>query len=310
MRIGYPCLNLTLKRSSNSTFRLKSYSENRLNETVKSNLEHLLNVLKFNFNNGILFFRISSGLIPFASHPICKSDWGNSFKSQLTETGEYIKKNNFRVSMHPSQFVILNSKHERIIENSIKELHYHCKLLDGMGLPHDAKIQIHVGGAFGDKKTAKDDFINTYNKLDEKLKNRMVIENDERSYSLGDCIDINKQTGVPIVLDTLHHEHLNNGENIEEAILLAAKTWKNPFDGVQIIDYSSQSKGDRKGKHAQTIDKNHFIKILHTIEKIMAKYSCDMDLMIEIKDKEKSALAALEWIRSLSRMSNYKSIKG
>ena len=201
--------------------------------------------------------------------------------------------------MHPSQPVVLNSKHKRIIDNSIKELHYHCKLLDEMELPHDAKIQIHVGGVWWDKKTAKDDFINIYNKLDEKLKNRMVIENDDRSYSLGDCIDINKQTGVPIVLDTLHHEYLNNGENIEEAILLAAKTWRNPFDGIQILDYSSQSKGDRKGKHTQTIDKPHFIKILHIIEKIMTKHSCNMDIMLEIKDKEKSARASLEWIRSL-----------
>lgn len=74
MRIGHPCINLTLKRSSNSTLRLKSYSENRLNETVKGNLEHLSNILKFNFNNDILFSGISSDLIPFASHPICKSD--------------------------------------------------------------------------------------------------------------------------------------------------------------------------------------------------------------------------------------------
>ncbi len=90
----------------------------------------------------------------------------------------------------------------------------------------------------------------------------MIIANEDRLYSLRDCIDINKQTGVPIVLDTVHHEILNNWENIEKAISFAAKTWKNTFDGIPILDYSSQSKGERKGKHIQTIDKTHFTKLI------------------------------------------------
>jgi UV DNA damage endonuclease len=89
--------------------------------------------------NNILFFRISSDLIPFASHPICKFDWDSYFNSELTEIGEFVIKNNMRISMHPDQFVILNSDNEKIIQNSIRELQYHFKVLETMSLSYDAK---------------------------------------------------------------------------------------------------------------------------------------------------------------------------
>ncbi len=262
MRIGYPCINLTIKSPYPSTFRLKSYSEKRFLETVKNNLNHLLSILNFNKRNDIYFFRISSDLIPFASHPVCEINWNEVFKAELEEIGDFINKNNIRVSMHPDQFVILNSKSEDIIKNSIKELQYHCKLLDSMRLPSSAKIQIHVGGVYGDKKKAKKDFANNFNTLLEKgLQRRLVIENDDRSYSLKDCLEINSETGVPIVFDTFHHDCLNNGETFQQAIYSFVKTWDYPIDGNPIIDYSSQSIGERKGKHTKTLDKNHFLQI-------------------------------------------------
>ncbi len=136
MRIGYPCINLTIKNPNSSTFRLKSYTEKRFNETVLNNLDHLLSILKFNKINAIYFFRISSDIIPFASHPVCEIDWRDTFKVKLREIGDFITKNNMRVSMHPDQFVILNSKNEEIVKNGIRELEYHCELLDSMKLPY------------------------------------------------------------------------------------------------------------------------------------------------------------------------------
>jgi UV DNA damage endonuclease len=88
MRIGYPCISLTLKNQYPSTFRLKSYSESRFNETVKNNLDHLLSVLNFNKRNKVYFFRISSDIIPFASHPVCDIDWSNTFEEKLEEIGD------------------------------------------------------------------------------------------------------------------------------------------------------------------------------------------------------------------------------
>lgn len=302
MRIGYPCINLTIKNQNPSTFRLKSYSEKRFLITVRNNLAHLLSILNFNKRNDIHFFRISSDIIPFASHPICDVNWSEVFKVELEGIGDFINKNNIRVSMHPDQFVILNSKSEDIVKNSIRELQYHCRLLDSMNLSSSAKIQIHVGGVYGDKKKAKKDFVNNFNNLLENgLKKRLVIENDDRSYSLQDCLDINLETDVPIVFDTFHHECMNNGETFQQALSSFVKSW-DTIDGNPIIDYSSQSTGERKGKHAKTLDNNHFIHKYNEFKNMVIENDADLDLdvMLEIKDKEKSALLALELIKSLS----------
>jgi UV DNA damage endonuclease len=299
LKIGYPCINLTLKNPYSSTFRLKSFSEKRFNETVKNNLNHLSKILKFNLNNNILFFRLSSGIIPFASHPICNIDWDYIFKTELNEIGEFIKKNNMRISMHPDQFVILNSKNEKIIENSVRELQYHSKVLESMNLTHNAKIQIHIGGVYEDKRTSKERFIKTFMKLEENLKKRIIIENDDRSYGLKDCLDISYETGIPIVFDTLHHECLNNNETVQEALTSATNTWKYVLDGDPIMDYSSQSIGERKGKHTKTIDKNHFISYYKELVKSSKnKPMAAADIMLEIKDKENSALLALDLIKN------------
>lgn len=294
MRIGYPCINLTLNNPFPSTFRLKSFSDDRFKETVKNNLDHLLKILKFNLKNNILFFRISSDLIPFASHPICNFDWSSYFNSEFKEIGKFVTKNNMRVSMHPDQFVILNSADEKIVQNSIRELQYHFHVLKTMNFSYDAKIQIHVGGVYGNKAAAKDRFIKTFNNLEDNLKRRIIIENDDRSYSLNDCLDINKETGIPIVFDTFHHECLNNNETTAEALISSSKTWKHSLDGIPVIDYSSQSKGERKGKHSKTIEINHFVEYYKIFNEILRKEAIDLDVMLEIKDKEKSALLAIE----------------
>jgi UV DNA damage endonuclease len=310
MKIGYPCINNSIPHTSPSKFRLVSYSENRLIQTVRDNLIHLNQILKYNVKNNLLFFRISSDLIPFASHPICKFSWYKFFQSEFKQIGDYIKKHSIRITMHPDQFVILNSPDNKIVENSINELKYHCKVLDTMCLDDTAKVQIHVGGVYGNKLEATDRFIKIYNnnsKLvsddDDSIKRRLVIENDDRLYSLKDCLQINQQTGIPIVFDSFHHECYSNDEEqplllLQIALQKAMSTWKSTKDGLPIVDYSSQdirNKGDnkssRKGKHAKTIDTSLFRKFLKETEGL------DFDIMLEIKDKEKSALKALEVAR-------------
>jgi UV DNA damage endonuclease len=260
----------------------------RLIQTIRDNLAHLEKILKFNVENRLLFFRISSDLIPFASHPICKLNWIDHFKSEFKHLGEYIKANNIRISMHPDQFVILNSSNEKVTDNSINELKYHCNILDAMDLDQTAKVQIHVGGVYGDKPRAIKKFIECYSTLSEAIKKRIAIENDDHLFNLKDCLEIHQQTGIPIIFDIFHHECFNySKESIIQAIKKASLTWK-VKDGLPMLDYSTQSKGERKGKHATTLDPLLFCKF------IMETQRLDFDLMLEIKDKEKSALAALK----------------
>jgi UV DNA damage endonuclease len=293
VKIGYPCINTSIQRHHKSTFRLASYSEMRLIQTVRDNLAHLEKILKFNVENRLLFFRISSDLVPFASHPICKFNWIDNFKSEFKQLGEYIKANNIRISMHPDQFVILNSSNDKVTDNSINELKYHCNILDAMDLDQTAKVQIHVGGVYGDKPRAIKQFIECYSTLSEAIKKRIAIENDDHLFNLKDCLEIHQQTGIPIIFDNFHHECFNySKESIIKAIKKASLTWK-VKDGLPMLDYSSQSKGERKGKHAATLDPLLFCNF------IMETQRLDFDVMLEIKDKEKSALAALKLLAKI-----------
>ena len=299
MKIGYPCINNSVLRTDPSTFRLASYSENRLIQTIRGNLTHLNRILEYNINHGLLFFRISSDLIPFASHPICKLNWFELFHSEFEQIGIFIRKHGIRVSMHPDQFVILNSPNYTIIENSISELKYHCKVLDAMQLDETAKVQIHVGGVYGNKIEALTRFAATYTTLDNAIRRRLVIENDDHLYNLDDCLELNRRINIPIVFDSFHHELLSNGESLRFALRNAMSTWNKNKDGLPIVDYSSphletDKKGikGRRGKHAERIDALSFKKFLKETE------SLDFDIMLEIKDKEKSAMKALRILNS------------
>jgi UV DNA damage endonuclease len=292
MKIGYPCLNWSVGCPVNSTFRLQNYTEQLFVEKAINNIMCLNTILKYNVEHNLLNFRISSDLIPFASHPVCKVEWESMLKEAFAMTGNFIKENNLRVSMHPDQFILLNSDKKEVIEASIRELDYHAKLFDAMGLDKTAKIQIHVGGVYGDKEGSIKRFIQTYKKLPENIKSRLVIENDDRLYSLKDCLEISKEVKIPVLFDFFHHECLNNGETIVEAFKLASKTWKKK-DGVPLTDYSIQKEGERKGAHATSINEAEFRKFLAEMK------GCELDLMLEIKDKEKSALKALAIAKSM-----------
>ncbi|MEO0233867.1 MAG: UV DNA damage repair endonuclease UvsE [candidate division WOR-3 bacterium] len=293
MKIGYPCINLSVGCSPNKTFRLKNYSEENLKEKIKNNLTCLLKILEFNISNNIYFFRISSDIVPFASHPICKFNWQKFFESDFKLLGKILRDNKIRVSMHPDQFVLINSPDEKIVERSIKELEYHSDILELMETGYDAKIQIHVGGVYNDKEKSILRFIENYEKLPLRIKNRLVIENDDRSFSLKDCLVIYKKIKIPVVFDVFHHACLNNGESFYEGIKETIKTWKK-IDGKLIVDYSSQGENKKRCSHSYDIDENDFKDFL------LKTKGFDFDVMLEIKNKEKSVFKAQKILKEVS----------
>jgi UV DNA damage endonuclease len=294
MKIGYPCINRSIGCIASSTFRLANYSEEKLIDTVKSNLKCLAAIVHYNALHHLHFFRISSDTVPFASHPINTFHWWEYFKKELQEIGAFIKKIGMRISMHPDQFIVINSPDEKVVERSIKELHYHCRFLDAMGLDSSAKIQLHVGGVYKDKDRAMERFIASYHSLSKPIKKRLVIENDERLYSLRDCLRIYNEIKIPVLFDTLHN-HLNNRESIREGIEMAGKTWSEA-DGIPMIDYSTQKEGAKMGTHAEHIDIDDFKQFIAETEGL------DFDIMLEIKDKEKSALRAIAALHERGRV--------
>ncbi len=287
MKIGYPCINRTLTCQGNRTFRLKSYSLHNLIEKVENNLDCLRQILEYNLKHNILFFRITSDLVPFASHPINQFDWQGFFKKKFRTIGQFIKKHDMRISMHPDQFTLINSLNRTIFRRSLKELLYHAEILDLMELNTYAKIQIHVGGVYSDKKKSIKRFIKRYENIDDRIKRRLVIENDDKSYCLRDCLLVHEQTGIPIVFDVFHHSVKNAGEKLDQAFALFSKTWKRK-DSIPMVDYSHQKPGGQTGQHATSLNRKVFRNFLCQTKPY------DFDIMLEIKDKEKSALEAVE----------------
>ncbi|MDB5267768.1 MAG: uvdE [Hymenobacter sp.] len=293
MRIGYPCVNEAMDCSSGNTFRLASYSEERLIAAVTANLACLRRMLEWNVAQGLLFFRIGSSIVPFGSHPINTFPWQTHFADDFRAIGDYIKANNLRVSFHPDQFVVLNSPSPDIVQRSIQELVYQGSMLDLMGLDGTAKLQIHVGGLYGERELAISRFAQVHATLPPAVKARVVVENDDRLFPLRDCLELHRLTGVPILFDNFHHECLNHGEPMAEAMRLAAATWHPTADGVPMMDYSSQALGERKGKHTDDLVDEQFREFLTHL------HGHNFDLMLEIKNKEASALRAVAILREL-----------
>lgn len=299
MRIGYPCINRSIGCSPNRTFRLASYSDERLLGIVKENIACLQRILAWNKAHGILFFRITSDLVPFASHPTCEAHWQEEFADELASTGRFVRDAGMRISMHPDQFIILNAPDPGIVERSIAELRYHAAVMDLMGLPVSAKIQLHVGGVYGDAESARNRFVRTYDSLDPAIRHRLVVENDDSRFAAADCLAIHTRTGIPVLFDVFHHACLNRGEDVPDLFPAIRKTWKQS-DGIMMIDYSSQHPVKRTGGHADHIDIRDFRHLLEISK------PHDMDIMLEIKDKEKSALEAVDAARSDQRFAGGK----
>ncbi len=289
MRIGYPCSNLTLRESASRTFRLASYSEERLVEIVDANLNALQGYLQWNADHGIGFFRISSGTIPFASHPIMTFDWQAYYAGRFAEMGRFIANHDMRINVHPGQYTLLNAVKDDVVVASIAELAYHADLLDALGLDHTHKIQIHIGGVYGDKPAASARFVEVYQLLPESIRRRLAIENDERQYNLADNLAFHRECGVPVLFDVFHHRLFNEGETLAEALDAVIPTWQG--HGPAMIDYSSQNPEKQAGAHTVSIDLDDFEPVL---DELIGR---DVDLMLEIKDKEHSVLRALDLVR-------------
>lgn len=286
VKLGYPAINQALSCRCSGTFRLASFSDERMTSTIEANLACLRRVLAWNLKHGLMFFRITSNLIPFASHPVAAGyDWRGRFAEPLARIGDVVREHGFRISLHPGQFVVINSPSPATYANSVAELEYHADLLQALGLDRSHKVQIHLGGLHGDPEGSMAVFAERHGRLPEPVRDRLVIENDERAASLADCLRLHAATGIPVLFDTLHHSIKNEGETLLKALDRAIGTWT-AEDGVPMIDYSTQDEDKRAGAHTRTLDVEHFRSFARRLG------GRDVDIMLEIKNKEASAMQA------------------
>ena len=247
-RVGYACINMTLAKDGIMTNRdaIKKTFEtkglNHISQLVLANVTDLAKIIKWNEENGFKFYRISSGLFPWMTEYEFEDlpDWPKIQKI-LKAIGTFVTRVGQRLEFHPSHFTILASPNPDTVKKSIKDLEQHSRIFDEMGLTptHWNCLNIHVGGAYGDKESATKRWCENFLKLSENCRKRVVVENDDKAnmYSVSDLYNyIHKFTGVPITFDIFHHTFCTGGMSAREAANLAASTWE---DAPMVIHWSS-----------------------------------------------------------------------
>lgn len=295
MRIGYACISLTVDARTNRRLTLKNFSEEKFLHITKCNLEDLKAILENNLKNDIRLFRISSDIIPLGSHPANTVPWQRHFQRQLTDLGTFIKSNHMRVSMHPGQYTVLNSPKEDVVKKAVSDLEYHALFLDSLQVDCSNKLVLHVGGAYGNKSEAINRFCNNYNKLSSSVKSRLVIENDEKNFSLSDVLWISNEVDIPVIFDNLHHQCNHEREvSLDEIMNQVSKTWTEK-DGPVKVHYSQQDVKKKTGAHSQTIDVKDFLTYADEVAPF------DPDIMLEVKDKDLSAIKCTLLLKNMKK---------
>ncbi len=292
MRIGYACLAIGVPDTGIKSCIMKNASEAKLLELISHNLDSLENIIDYNIENNIRLFRISSNLIPFGSSIINKIPWWDLFHTDFLRIGQKIKDSGIRVSMHPGQYTVINSPNEEIVKRAVDDLYYHSRVLGSLGVGKDHKIILHIGGVYNDKKSSISRFVTNFCNMPIFIRDRIVLENDDKSYNICDVLEIGAVIGLPVVFDNLHNEinPCDRGENDVFRINECKKTWKEG-DGIQKIHYSQQDPAKRPGSHSNSICLERFTAFYNSLERD------DIDVMLEVKDKN---LSAVNCISSLS----------
>jgi len=199
----------------------------KLSEICLHNSRSLHDALAFCSNHGIGSFRIQSGLMPLRTHPkhgyeINELPDANEILGGLERCRLLASRKNIRTTFHPDQFVVLNSPRPEVVTSSLGELEHHGEIAELVGAD---VINVHAGGVYGDKEAALDRLASGINRLSCRVRERLTIENDDRSYTPLDLLPFCWREQIPLVYDVHHHRCLPDGFTIREATEMAVTTW-------------------------------------------------------------------------------------
>ena len=294
MRIGYACINMTLQKAggicTNRTMRQKTFNERGLpycSELALQNVKDLVNIIKWNNEMGITQFRMSSQIFPWMSY------YNLDELPDYEEICDYLYMagdeagGKQRLTFHPGHFNVLGSPNPTVVNKTIKELNQHSEIMNIMGLSrsHYNKINIHIGGAYGDKQATLDRWINNYHKLCFSTQERLTVENDDKAsmFSVKELYEgIYKKIGVPIVFDFYHHKFCTGGLTEQEALELALSTWP---EGIVPLTHYSESR--RKEHLDESIKAQAHSDLIYNK---IPTYGNTFDVVVEAKHKELAVL--------------------
>ena len=299
MNIGYACINMQLSSQKPKIYTGRSMIKRTFkakgieyaSELGLQNCKDLFEIVKWNNENGFPFFRITSNLFPWSSEYKLKDMPDHQeICDVLGEVGKYVADNNMRITSHPGPFNVLTSPHPHVVDNCINDLSTHGEVFDMMGLSRSPynKINIHIGGAYGDKESAMARFCVNFERLPDSVKSRLTVENDDKAtmYSVRDLYDgVYKVIGIPIVFDYHHHQFCTGDMSEQKALELAIKTWG---DIKPVVHYSESRRDEKKDETIRV--QAHSDYIYDKIE----TYGNEIDIMVEAKAKELAVVKYIE----------------
>ena len=294
MNLGYACINMELsnrkdKITTNRSMIKKTFNDKGVDyasELILQNVIDLNQIIDWNEQNNIKFFRMSSDIFPWASEYY--QDWDSVphidlIKIWLENAGLKAEEYGQRITSHPGPFNVLVSPNENVVQNTITDLTIHGQIFDMMGLsrtPYN-KLNIHCNGVYGDKQSALDRFCKNFERLPESVQTRLTVENDDKAsmYSVKELYDgIYKRINIPIVFDYHHHRFCDGGLSEQEALELAISSW--PKDIVPVVHYSESKAEHQLDESIRPQAHSDLIKELPNT------YGNDVDIMVEAKHKE------------------------
>ncbi len=283
-RLGFVASVLSEDLSTSRTCRLKNATALRLRELIDANLSALDRVVTFLDREHIGLYRLSSGVIPFGSHPVNTVPWHKRYASDLSRLGKRIRQSGIRVSMHPGQYTVLNSPRPQIVKASVAELVYHARFLDALEVDTSSKIVLHIGGLYGaSEPVAMDRFCRVAETLPSEVLRRLVIENDDRLFDADEALTVARRLGVPVVFDWLHHQANPTTRPVSAVIEEVWTTWRES-DGLPKIHLSTQAADGPSGAHADYVDPQDLLDFLQEAPRL------PFDCMLEAKKKDLALL--------------------
>ena len=310
IRFGYVANTVGLWDASPSktlTFtRYSTLSKDERMEKLKSvtaqNLQNTKRILHYNIAHEIDVYRFSSSLVPLATHPEVMWDFLTPFKNEWKEIGDLIKRFKLRVSFHPNHFTLFTSPREEVTTNAIISMDYHFRMLKAMNALDTGLINIHIGGAYGDKISSIKRFHQNLKKLPKEIKKHMTLENDDKTYDILETLIACEKEKVPMVLD--YHHYLANSGEIDLPLYLERifKTW-DKFNIVPKVHISSPKSDQAFRSHADFVSLDFVLPFL----KIAKELNQDFDIMIEAKQKNlamQRLVDEIAAIRSVKRISS------
>ncbi len=300
MRLGFP-----VKVMGGGGMKTSDTRRWQADPHLRVSLGYLCEVIGYLRAHGIHMYRMGSDLAPYATHPDMPQfhTMVKDSASDLARFGRLARVADVRLSFHPSQFIVLNSESEKLTAKSMWDLDSQAEMLDLMECGPEAVMVVHVGGAYGDRESGWRRWAETWKRLGEPVRRRLVLENDDIRYSAADVLKVHEATGVKCVFDYQHHWCFNpEGLPMVETLERFCKTWpagvrpKMHFSCARTEMREIKRKNRKTGKletvlqppiwtgHADYNNPFETITFLRSIQHI------ETDVMLESKSKDLSLI--------------------